>query len=191
MLVMQYLQQPSAPRFALFFGGVIAAPVMQHHYAGGLLGDHSLHVMGDRDFVRKVSGLPDLALNTARLPPLQSHPPFRCMVCIGGVRPGAAVVRPLYTQKLQLPSLHIIGDRDHVRKVVLACMPCILVHSLESDRAQRMWRVLLQWSEQLAETFENPVIIRHPRGHVVPRLEGDSLATLRAFLEARLQESSL
>ena len=50
---------------------------------------------------------------------------------------------------------------------------------------------LWQWSEQLAETFENPVIIRHPRGHVVPRLEGDSLATLRAFLEARLQESSL
>ena len=36
------------------FGGVIAAPVMRHHYDGGLLKDHSLHVIGEKDFVRKV-----------------------------------------------------------------------------------------------------------------------------------------
>ena len=49
----------------------------------------------------------------------------------------------------------------------------------------------MQWSIKLADTFENPVIITHPRGHVVPRLEGDSLARLRAFLEARLQDAAL
>ena len=57
-----------------------------------------------------------------RAPPAQSHPAFKCIICIGGVRPGAAVARPLFTEKLRLPSLHIIGDRDQIRKVHLGCM---------------------------------------------------------------------
>ena len=47
-------QQPQAPRFALCIGGVVAAPFLRHHYAGGLLPFHSLHVIGEKDFVRKV-----------------------------------------------------------------------------------------------------------------------------------------
>ena len=106
-------QQPQAPRFALCIGGVIAAPCMQHHYAGSLLPFHSLHVIGERDFVRKVQP-PTHPLR--RCAP-QSHPPFKCIICIGGVKPGAAVARPLFTEKLRLPSLHIIGERDQIKKV--------------------------------------------------------------------------
>ena len=50
-------------------------PVMQHHYAGGLLRDHSLHAIGDRDFVRKVQRLPDPALRPDCLLPAEPpHP---------------------------------------------------------------------------------------------------------------------
>lgn len=49
--------------------------------------------------------------------PVQSHPPFKCIVCIAGIRPGASVADTLLTKKLQTPSLHIIGSRDYVNKV--------------------------------------------------------------------------
>ncbi|EIE18954.1 hypothetical protein COCSUDRAFT_59879 [Coccomyxa subellipsoidea C-169] len=94
---------------------------------------------------------------------LQSHPPFKCIVCIAGIRPGASVADTLLTKKLQPPSLHIIGSRDYVNK----------------------------WSHKLMDTFENPTLITHPRGHVIPALEGDSLEKLRSFLMARQQDSAL
>lgn len=127
--------------------------------------------------------------------------------------PGAVVVRPLFSEKLRVPSLHVIGDRDLIKKVAALCL-----HNIGFSRGIMffLWRMrrdhilllalrlsvvlygnmsdcvaLLQWSHRLAETFESPVVITHPRGHVVPRLEGDSLATLRGFLEARLHESAL
>jgi hypothetical protein len=36
--------------------------------------------------------------------------------------------------------------------------------------------------------FANPIVIFHPRGHVIPRLEGPQLAVLSAFFSAMLQE---
>ncbi len=48
-----------------------------------------------------------------------------------------------------------------------------------------------QWSHKLMDTFENPTLITHPRGHVIPALEGDSLEKLRSFLMARQQDSAL
>jgi hypothetical protein len=32
------------------------------------------------------------------------------------------VAQPLFSQKLQLPSLHIIGERDQIKKVAPACL---------------------------------------------------------------------
>jgi len=55
---------------------------------------------------------------------------------------------------VQVPSLHIYGDRDNI----------------------------LEHCRQLADVFENPVVIRHTRGHVIPKLNGIQLAVLRAFL---------
>ncbi|EEH59203.1 uncharacterized protein MICPUCDRAFT_56871 [Micromonas pusilla CCMP1545] len=58
-----------------------------------------------------------------------------------------------------IPTMHVIGAADRV-------MPPAL-------------------SERLASEFADPVIVTHERGHVVPRLERDALATARNFLAAR------
>jgi hypothetical protein len=39
--------------------------------------------------------------------------------------------------------------------------------------------------------FVEPLVIKHPRGHVIPALANESLATLRSFLSACAAESSL
>ena len=49
----------------------------------------------------------------------------------------------------------------------------------------------LQYSLKLAELFQNPVVITHRRGHVVPGLEGEQLQMLHSFLQARMQDSTL
>jgi pimeloyl-ACP methyl ester carboxylesterase len=61
------------------------------------------------------------------------------------------------------PSLHIIGEADRV------------VPPPASERAA-------------ARCFVDPVVARHPRGHVVPRLEGDAAETVRQFFLARVRE---
>ncbi|BDA49317.1 probable esterase OVCA2 [Coccomyxa sp. Obi] len=93
---------------------------------------------------------------------LQEHPLLKCTVCIGGARPGASVVEPLLAKTLRTPSLHIIGDTDYVK----------------------------QWSHQLADTFVDPVVITHPKGHIVPALAGEKLQILRSFLMACQQDSA-
>lgn len=52
------VQQACAPRFAVCFGGVIAAPFMQHLYPASKIQAHSFHSVGDKDFVRKVTMAP-------------------------------------------------------------------------------------------------------------------------------------
>ena len=61
------------------------------------------------------------------------------------------------------PSLHIIGEADRV------------VPPPVSARAA-------------ARCFVNPVVAKHPRGHVVPRLEGNAAETVREFFLARIRE---
>ena len=60
------------------------------------------------------------------------------------------------------PSLHIIGEADRV-------MPPVM-----SERAA-------------AAFFSDPVIVRHERGHVVPRLTGEALKKVRGFLTSMQQ----
>lgn len=66
----------------------------------------------------------------------------------------------IYKENMTLPSVHIIGDKDYVK----------------------------EWSEFHLTNWENPVLIRHPRGHVIPRLEGEKLQVMRDFLQARQEE---
>ena len=55
-----------------------------------------------------------------------------------------------------VPTLHVIGHKDFVKP-----------HSIE-----------------LVRQFVAPIVVFHPRGHVIPRLEGPHLAVLRAFFGA-------
>ena len=45
-----------------------------------------------------------------------------------------------------------------------------------------LWHV--QWSHQLMDTFKDPLMIRHPKGHMIPALAGEKLEALRGFLIA-------
>ena len=52
---------------------------------------------------------------------LQGHTPLKFIVCIGGVIPAPAVTSRLLSGAIDVPSLHIIGDRDYIRQV----QPCL------------------------------------------------------------------
>ncbi|KAK9843632.1 hypothetical protein WJX81_000221 [Elliptochloris bilobata] len=93
---------------------------------------------------------------------LQDHP-LRFAVLFAGVRPRVPELAQLLTDQLDVPSLHVIGERDKIK----------------------------QWSLQLAELFMKPLVLMHPRGHIIPALTDESIATLRSFLSARAAESSL
>jgi pimeloyl-ACP methyl ester carboxylesterase len=67
---------------------------------------------------------------------------FDFAVMVGGFKNDARQHADLYRRKLTMPSLHIIGHTDGV----------IPPHE----------------SEDLAEQFENPVVLYHGGGHVVP-----------------------
>ncbi|KAI8471168.1 MAG: serine hydrolase FSH [Monoraphidium minutum] len=63
--------------------------------------------------------------------------------------------------RVEVPNVHVIGHKDFIRK-----------HSVN-----------------LVRQFANPVVIFHPRGHVIPHLGGPQLAVLRAFLAAVATEA--
>ena len=50
------VQQPGAPRFGVFFAGVIASPFLQHLYPEESMTADSLHLIGEKDHVKRVSG---------------------------------------------------------------------------------------------------------------------------------------
>lgn len=85
-------------------------------------------------------------------------------VCVSGMlarnRSAADLYAAAETSKSKTPTLHLIGDADRV-------MPPGL-------------------SERAASHFENAKIARHARGHVIPKLEGETLHMVRAFFQAEL-----
>ena len=84
-------------------------------------------------------------------------------VCVSGMLARTQWATDLYAKsESKTPTLHIIGDADRV-------MPSGL-----SDRA--------------ASHFENATTARHAQGHVIPKLEGETLETVRAFFEAELSK---
>jgi hypothetical protein len=60
------------------------------------------------------------------------------------------------TRCLQVPSCHVVGHQDWVKQ-----------HAID-----------------LARQFQNPIVIMHPKGHVIPRLQDPHLASLKAFLRS-------
>ncbi|KAF3320715.1 hypothetical protein FCM35_KLT14849 [Carex littledalei] len=60
-----------------------------------------------------------------------------------------------YGSKIECPSLHFLGEEDFLRS----------------------------HGEKLLESFVDPLVIRHPKGHTVPRLvDEESLETMNAFI---------
>ncbi|KAJ0042898.1 hypothetical protein Pint_18369 [Pistacia integerrima] len=85
---------------------------------------------------------------------LKDHPPLKFFVSISGSKfrkPNICEVA--YKDPIKAKSVHFIGAKDWLK------LP----------------------SEELAAAFENPLIVRHPQGHTVPRLDETAVEQLRSW----------
>ncbi|GMH40939.1 hypothetical protein BSKO_08843 [Bryopsis sp. KO-2023] len=80
--------------------------------------------------------------------------PVDACVIVGGMGSRFKGHTEAFTEPIRARSLHLIGSRDPLGK----------------------------YSDALLERFDKPTVVRHDRGHIVPPLTGDELATTRAFL---------
>ncbi|MQM11565.1 hypothetical protein Taro_044472 [Colocasia esculenta] len=91
---------------------------------------------------------------------LQQHPPMKLFVSISGSKlrdPNICDVA--YREPIQVSSVHLIGEKD--------------------------W--LKQPGEELAAAFDNPLVLRHPKGHTVPRLDETAVKQLKEWTKGILQ----
>lgn len=103
------------------------------------------------------------AFLAAALPGLQAKglgltraPPVKNLVIIGGAKFQSPVLaEKAYDAKIKCPSLHFIGDLDFLRP----------------------------HGEALLDAFEDTTVVRHPKGHTVPRLDEKALETVLDYIE--------
>ncbi|KAF5818612.1 putative dihydrofolate reductase [Helianthus annuus] len=81
------------------------------------------------------------------------------MIISGAKLINEALAEKAYSPPLQCPSLHFLGDKDFIKP-----------HGIE-----------------LLKSFENPMVIHHPKGHTIPRLDEEGLETMLKFMD-RIQK---
>ncbi|WOL08759.1 hypothetical protein Cni_G17512 [Canna indica] len=82
-------------------------------------------------------------------------PKVRYLIIIGGARfREPTLIENAYSAPIECTSLHFLGDMDFLK----------------------------EHGEELLKSFVNPYIIRHPKGHTVPRLDDTSLEVMLDFL---------
>ncbi|KAL3702107.1 hypothetical protein R1sor_020129 [Riccia sorocarpa] len=79
---------------------------------------------------------------------LRDNEPFRFVVLIGSAIAKALFLKPAYFEPIMISSLHFIGEKDFMK----------------------------EGGELLAQAYRDPTVIRHPHGHLIPRLGNVSLA---------------
>lgn len=65
------------------------------------------------------------------------------------------VAKDAYSSTMDIPSLHFLGETDFLKP----------------------------YGTELIDSFENPVVVHHPKGHTVPRLDEKSLEKVTAFID--------
>ncbi|KAL8138743.1 hypothetical protein V2J09_004744 [Rumex salicifolius] len=103
------------------------------------------------------------AILSAALPGLQAQglaltkvPRVKFIVIIGGAKLiSEAWAQKAYASSLELPSLHFLGKEDFLRP----------------------------YGTELIKSCVDPVIVHHPKGHTVPRLDDVSLPMVQSFLD--------
>ncbi|KAK3042929.1 hypothetical protein RJ639_001005, partial [Escallonia herrerae] len=108
------------------------------------------------------------AIISAALPGMQRErvaltkvPKIKFVIIISGAKFGGSklglpkLAVNAFSSPVQCPSLHIIGETDFLKEEGIA----------------------------LLEFFKNPLVIRHPYGHAVPRLDEKSLEMFQNFIE--------
>uniref|UniRef100_A0A0D6QRF4 Serine hydrolase domain-containing protein n=1 Tax=Araucaria cunninghamii TaxID=56994 RepID=A0A0D6QRF4_ARACU len=87
-------------------------------------------------------------------------PPIQFVIIVSGAKFKALHIQQVaYSTPIKCPSLHFVGDNDFLK--------C--------------------FGEQLLESFVDPVVIRHPKGHTVPRLDDEGVNIMTSFLD-RVEE---
>ncbi|CAN4099695.1 unnamed protein product [Withania somnifera] len=85
---------------------------------------------------------------------LKDHPPIKLFVSISGAKfRDPSICNVAYKGVIKAKSVHFIGEKDWLK------LP----------------------SQELTTAFENPLIIRHPQGHTVPRLDETAVETLKTW----------
>ncbi|EEF48586.1 esterase AGAP003155 [Ricinus communis] len=99
------------------------------------------------------AGLPGLQANGVALTKV---PKIKYLIIIGGAKFRApSVAEKAYLSPIQCPSLHFLGEMDYLRPYGL----------------------------ELLESCVDPVVIHHPKGHTIPRLDEKSRAIMHSFIE--------
>ncbi|NP_001409246.1 dihydrofolate reductase-like [Beta vulgaris subsp. vulgaris] len=94
---------------------------------------------------------------------LKDHPPFKFFISISGTKfRTPSICEVAYKESIKAKSVHFIGEKDRLK------LP----------------------SEEFATTFQDPLIIRHPQGHTVPRLDEAASKQLRNWVEELLVQTS-
>lgn len=87
---------------------------------------------------------------------LKEHPPINLFISISGSRfRDPSIAEVAYKDPIKVRSVHFVGEKDWLK------LP----------------------SEELAAVFESPLIIRHPQGHTVPRLDEEAVEKLSSWME--------
>ncbi|XP_043715367.1 esterase AGAP003155-like [Telopea speciosissima] len=89
---------------------------------------------------------------------LKSVPKIKFLIIIGGSKfKSGAIAEKAYSSLIECPSLHFLGETDFLKP-----------HGIT-----------------LLDSFVNPIVIHHPKGHTVPRLADEkSLELMVGFLES-------
>ncbi|KAG5543891.1 hypothetical protein RHGRI_016599 [Rhododendron griersonianum] len=103
------------------------------------------------------------AILSAALPGLQAEgvaltkvPKINFLVIIGGAKlKEPSLAGKAYSCLIHCPSLHFLGETDFLKP----------------------------YGTELLESFVDPVVIHHPKGHTVPRLDDKGLPTMLNFVE--------
>ncbi|WCJ35690.1 hypothetical protein M5689_016933 [Euphorbia peplus] len=103
------------------------------------------------------------AILSAALPGLQAKgvcltrvPKIQFLIIIGGAKFRApSVAENAYSSTIQCPSLHFLGEMDYLRT----------------------------YGKELLESFVEPVVIHHPKGHTIPRLDETSEQSVLSFMD--------
>ncbi|KAK1554430.1 hypothetical protein Q3G72_012045 [Acer saccharum] len=100
------------------------------------------------------AGLPGLQANGVALTKV---PKIKFLVIIGGAQfKSPTVAEKAYSSPIQCPSLHFLGDKDFLKPYGL----------------------------ELLNSCVDPVIIHHPKGHTIPRIDDKNLPTMLSFIES-------
>lgn len=92
---------------------------------------------------------------------LTKVPLIKFLIIISGAKFGGSkfgapkLASNAFSSTIKLPSIHIIGETDFLK----------------------------EQGEGLLDSFEDPLVIRHPKGHTVPRLDDKSMEKMLSFIE--------